>query len=71
MFTPALKPLVRIALTFAIVWFYQGLTSSFVSGWAQLLVVIVLAIPTWIVVTRALFPSEGDGLFDEFRGKRE
>ena len=61
MFRPALKPLARIALTFAIVWFYQGLTSAYLDGALQVAVVILLAIPTWIVVGRAVFPADRDG----------
>lgn len=55
---PAIKPLVRIALTFAIVWFYHALTASFLSGTIHVAVVVVLSIPTWIVVGRLLFPAE-------------
>jgi hypothetical protein len=58
----ALKPLVRLALTFAIVWFYNGLTAAYLSGYAQLFAVIALSVPTWILVGRLLFPKEGDGL---------
>lgn len=69
MFGLALKPLIRLALTFAIVWFYQGLTTGFVDGIVQVLVVAALAIPTYIVVARSLFPRDGDGgRFERFGG---
>lgn len=45
-------PLIRLGLTAAIVWFYYGLTSGITSNWLQFGVVIVLAIPTWIVVAK-------------------
>lgn len=67
---PALKPLVRIGLTFAVVWFYHALTASFLSGWSRTAVVVLLAIPTWVVLVRLLFPADdGDerGL-GRFRG---
>ncbi|WP_435152516.1 hypothetical protein [Haladaptatus sp. DFWS20] len=54
----ALKPLLRLGLTFAIVWFYLGLTGAWFDGWVRVLVTIVLGIPTWLVVSRALFPVD-------------
>ncbi|WP_458209248.1 hypothetical protein [Haladaptatus sp. NG-SE-30] len=54
----ALKPLIRLAITFALVWFYLGLTSGFLDGWVQVLVTVTLAIPTWLVISRALFPAD-------------
>jgi len=58
----ALKPLVRLALTFAIVWFYNGLTAAYLSGYVRLFAVIALSVPTWLVVGRLLFPKDGEGL---------
>lgn len=67
---PAIKPLVRLALTFAIVWFYHALLSGFLSGWVLVVAVISLAIPTWLLVSRALFPANVDqGPLSGFRGK--
>ncbi|MFB6127901.1 MAG: hypothetical protein ABEJ79_11490 [Halolamina sp.] len=57
---PALKPLVRIALTFAVVWFYHALTTGLVGGTLQVVVVVALAVPTWVVLGRVLFPADGD-----------
>ena len=74
MFTPALKPLARIAITFAIVWFYQGLTTAYFDGLVQVVVVVLLAVPTWIVVGRALFPArrdDGGSLFGGRSGRAE
>ena len=57
----ALTPIARLLVTFGIVWFYNALTKSFVpSGWSQVIVVITLAIPTWLLVGRYLFPADGD-----------
>ncbi|WP_266075766.1 hypothetical protein [Haladaptatus caseinilyticus] len=62
----ALKPLLRLGLTFAIVWFYLGLTGTWFDGWPRVLVTIALGIPTWLVVSRALFPaSDSDLRLDE------
>ena len=56
----ALTPILRLLVTFAIVWFYHALTTPFVpSGWVQIAVVIALGIPTWLVVGRFLFPADG------------
>jgi hypothetical protein len=56
----ALAPILRLLITFAIVWFYHALTAPFVpSGWPRVGVVVALAIPTWLVVSRYLFPAEG------------
>ncbi|WP_458188452.1 hypothetical protein [Haladaptatus sp. NG-WS-4] len=57
--TFALKPILRLAITFALVWFYLGLTSGFVDGWVQVVLTVALAIPSWLVVSRALFPVDG------------
>lgn len=62
---PAIKPLMRLILTFAIVWFYFVLTASFVTGVIHVTVVIGLSIPTWLVVSRMLFPVKGEGMFSE------
>jgi hypothetical protein len=70
MVTPALKPLLRLGLAFAVVWFYQALTSSFVSGMTQLALVVLLSVATWLVVARAVFPVNGDGLLEQYRGGR-
>jgi len=60
----ALAPIARLLVTFGIVWFYHALTTPFVpSGWPQVAVVIVLAIPTWVLVGRYLFPADGDSPF--------
>ena len=57
----ALTPIARLLVTFGIVWFYNALTKPFVpSGWPQVIVVIALAIPTWLLVSRYLFPADGD-----------
>ncbi len=57
----ALAPIARLLVTFAIVWFYHALTTPFVpSGWPQTVVIVVLAIPTWLLVGRYLFPADGD-----------
>lgn len=61
MIQPALKPLVRIALTFAIVWFYHALTTGLLAGVVQVVVVILLAVPTWVLLGRVLFPQDGPG----------
>jgi hypothetical protein len=59
----ALEPIIRILVTFAIVWFYHALTTPFVpSGLVQFAVVVVLAIPTWIVVSRTLLPKDGTSM---------
>lgn len=74
MLQPALKPLARIAITFAIVWFYQGLTTGYLDGLPQVAVVVLLAIPTWIVVGRVLFlpgNADGDPLFGDGSGESE
>lgn len=60
---PALKPLLRLLLTFAIVWFYDALLASSLAGWGRVVAVVVLAIPTWVVVARFVFPPDG-GLLD-------
>lgn len=54
-------PVLRLAFTFAIVWFYVALTAGFVSGVAQAAVVVALAVPTWLVLSRLLFPADGTG----------
>lgn len=57
----ALTPIARLLLTFAIVWFYHALTAPFVpAGWVHIAVVVALGIPTWLVVSRYLFPADGD-----------
>jgi hypothetical protein len=56
----AVTPILRLLLTFAIVWFYHALTTPFVpSGWVHTAVVIALGIPTWLLVSRFLFPVDG------------
>lgn len=56
----AFTPIARLLITFAIVWFYHALTTPFVpSGWPQVVVVILLGIPTWLLVGRYLFPADG------------
>ena len=57
---PALKPLIRIALTFAVVWFYHALTTGVVGGPLQVVAVVALAVPTWVALGRALFPADDD-----------
>ena len=64
----AIKPLVRLGLTLAIVWFYNGLLAGFLSGWPRVAVVVLLAIPTWVVVARAVFPADSDGPLSSRRG---
>jgi len=59
---PAIKPLVRLGLTLAIVWFYNGLLAAYLSGWPRVAAVVVLAVPTWLVVARAVFPVEDEPL---------
>lgn len=51
----AFKPLLRIVITFALVWFYHALATPYVGGWPRVAVVVVLAVPTWVVVSRVLF----------------
>ncbi|MFH5800778.1 hypothetical protein [Haladaptatus sp. CMAA 1911] len=53
----ALKPMIRLVLTFAIVWFYSALLTPLDSG-VRFLAIVVLAIPTWLVVSRALFTDD-------------
>jgi len=53
----ALKPMIRLALTFAIVWFYSALLTP-LDAWVRFLAIVVLAIPTWLVVSRALFTDD-------------
>lgn len=56
----AFEPIVRIFVTFAIVWFYHALTVPFVpSGLVHFGIVVLLAIPTWVVVSRTLLPVDG------------
>ena len=57
---PAIKPLVRLGLTLVIVWFYDALLAAYLSGWSRVVVVVLLAIPTWVVVARAVFPVDDD-----------
>lgn len=57
-------------MTFAIVWFYHSLTSAYLSGGLQIAAVVVLAIPTWLVLSRTLFPRDDDGFLDPFRDDR-
>lgn len=54
----AVKPMLRIALTFAIVWFYSALLPP-LSPLVRMLVLILLAIPTWVVLSRLLFGTGG------------
>lgn len=71
---PAIKPLIRLTLTFAIVWFYFALTASFVTGAGHVAVVIGLSIPTWLVVSRMLFQVKGEEMsvrHDDKRRKNE
>jgi hypothetical protein len=62
----ALKPLLCLGLTFAIVWFYLSLTGAWFDGWLHVLVTIALGVPTWLVVSRTLFPvDDSELLMDE------
>ncbi|KAB1187487.1 hypothetical protein Hfx1149_05355 [Haloferax sp. CBA1149] len=63
----AVKPMLRIALTFAIVWFYRGLLPP-LSPLVSTLVLIALGIPTWILLSRFLFNTGGalSSVTDEF-----
>ena len=70
MLTPAVKPLVRIALVFAIVWVYDAVTTGLVAGWQQVAVVVLLAIPTWVIVSRVVFAT-GDDDWPRLPGRRE
>jgi hypothetical protein len=64
----ALAPIARLLVTFAIVWFYNALTTPFVpSGWPQTAVLIALGIPTWLLVGRFLFPADGESPFPNWK----
>ncbi|ELZ65653.1 hypothetical protein C457_15977 [Haloferax prahovense DSM 18310] len=54
----AVKPMLRIVLTFAIVWFYRGLLPP-LSPVVSTVALVVLAVPTWVVVSRLLFNPGG------------
>ena len=69
MLTPAVKPLVRIALAFAIVWVYDAVTTGLVAGWQQVAIIVLLAIPTWVVVSRVVFTT-GDDDWPRLPGRR-
>ncbi|EFW91466.1 hypothetical protein ZOD2009_13901 [Haladaptatus paucihalophilus DX253] len=63
----ALKPLIRLAITFAIVWFYSALLTPLDAG-LRFIAIVVLAIPTWLVVSRALFADDD---WSPFRFRRD
>ncbi len=65
----ALKPMVRLALTFAIVWFYSALLTP-LDAWVRFPAIVVLAIPTWLVVSRMLFTDDDRSPF-QFRRDTE
>lgn len=55
------KPLLRIALAFGLVWFVNGIANPFVSGILQFVMVVTISFGLWIIVMRTLFPK-GDFL---------
>lgn len=59
-----IKPLARIFFAFGFVWLYHGLTTGLVSGWIQLLVVVVLAFLTWVIFFRYLTALMGESKLD-------
>jgi hypothetical protein len=64
---PAIKPLVRLGLTLVVVWFYDALLSAYLSGWPRVAAVVLLAIPTWLVIARAVFPADDGGPLEHRR----
>lgn len=54
----AAKPMLRIVLAFAIVWFYRRLSPPLPLV-ANTVVLVVLVAPTWVVVNRLLSNAGG------------
>jgi hypothetical protein len=54
MYRELMPTLAQIAITYIIVWYLHGLAAQFLSGWTRTLVVIVVAIPVWLLVNRLL-----------------
>lgn len=52
-----LEAVIKVALTYPIVWGYQQATAPYLEGFIQLSVVIPASIVTWIVLNRTLFPA--------------
>lgn len=59
--TGQVKPLLRIALAFGLVWFVNGVTEPFASGILRFVIVVSVSFGLWIIVMRTLYPR-GDFL---------
>ena len=52
-----LQSVIKVAITYPIVWGYHQATVTHLEGFAQVAVVIVASVVTWIVLNRTLFPA--------------
>lgn len=50
------RAVIKLALTYPLVWGYQQAAAPYLDGLVRLAVVVTLAVLTWIVISRLLFP---------------
>lgn len=58
LFSGQLKPLLRIGLAFGLVWLFNGLTKSVLTGWVRFGTILALSIGMWVLIMRILFSVE-------------
>lgn len=52
-----LQAVIKLALTYPLAWGYHQASAPYLDGLLRLSVVIILAILTWIFLSRLLFPA--------------
>lgn len=51
------RAVIKLALTYPLVWGYQQAAAPYLDGLTRLAVVITLAILTWVLLGKLLFPA--------------
>ncbi len=55
-----LQAVIKLVLTYPLAWGYHQASAPYLDGLPRLAVVIILAILTWILLSRLLFPAVTD-----------
>ena len=51
------QSVIKLVLTYPIVWGYQQAAAPYLDGLVRLGVVLLLAVLTWVLLNRTLFPA--------------
>lgn len=51
------RAVIKLALTYPLVWGYQQAFAPYLDGVTRLAVVVALAVLTWVLLSRLLFPA--------------